>query len=92
MVNMLKDLIEGGFLGQAILATLVWGGIVITLIRNNPVDDRLFDAGYVILGYFFHVATAVQTTRTIARTRRAAETALLAVREAYETPRGDDVS
>ena len=45
---MLTELIEGGFVGQAIIATLVWGGIVIALVRGNPVDDRLYDAGYVV--------------------------------------------
>lgn len=73
MIDVLKELIEGGFIGQAIIASLVWGAIVVLLVMKNPVDDRLYDAGYIILGFFFHVAVTAAQTRRIVHARRVVE-------------------
>ena len=87
---MLTELIEGGFVGQAIIATLVWGGIVIALVRGNPVDDRLYDAGYVVLGYFFHMATVAVSTRNAAEVRRVALQTARDLKAQHALDIGDD--
>ena len=48
------ELIEGGFLAQTILVILVWGGIVFLAVTQHPIPDALLDAGFVIIGFYFH--------------------------------------
>jgi hypothetical protein len=48
------ELIEGGFLAQTILVILVWGGIVFLAVTQHPIPDPLLDAGFVIVGFYFH--------------------------------------
>jgi uncharacterized membrane protein len=48
------ELIEGGFLAQTILVVLVWGGIVFLAVTQRPIPDALLDAGFVIVGFYFH--------------------------------------
>lgn len=60
----LQSIIEGGFVGQAIIATIIWGTISLLLLRQTPVDDRLYDGAFIVLGYFFHVAQVAATTHS----------------------------
>lgn len=73
ILDFLKSMIEGGFLGQAILATIVWGAIAALLLMHSPVDDRVYDAGFIILGYFFHVAQAASSAHHLSSARLRAE-------------------
>lgn len=70
---MIAELIEGGFIGQAIIGALIWGGIIVLLVTHNPVDDRLYDAGYVVLGYFFHVAQTAVISRNVGEAKLASD-------------------
>lgn len=54
MPGSLVELIEGGFLAQLILTVLVWGAIAILAVMGRPIPDALLDAGFVIIGFFFH--------------------------------------
>lgn len=63
ILALIKDLIEGGFIGQAVLGTLVWGAIAYLSITHTQVDDRLWSAGLVILGYFFHMVQAASASK-----------------------------
>lgn len=67
LADILKELIEGGFIGQAFLGSLVWGVIAFLLLTQKPVPDKLFDAGLIILGAFFN---SVQAAATRARNTR----------------------
>ena len=48
------ELIEGGFLAQTILVILIWTGIVFLAVTQRPIPDPLLDAGFVIVGFYFH--------------------------------------
>jgi hypothetical protein len=48
------ELIEGGFLAQTILVVLVWGAIAFLAVTQRPIPDALLDAGFVIIGFYFH--------------------------------------
>lgn len=62
ILEFVKSLIAGGFIGQAVIGTLVWGLIAYLIVQKAPVDNRLYDAGFIVIGYLFHMAqTAVQT-------------------------------
>ncbi len=54
------ELIEGGFLAQTILVILVWGGIVFLAVTQRPIPDALLDAGFVIIGFYFHTVMTKQ--------------------------------
>ena len=60
MLSKLVELIEGGFVAQLILVVLVWGAIAIIAVTHNTVPDPLYDAGFVIVGFFFRSAIAQQ--------------------------------
>jgi len=47
------DAIRDGSLERLLLVIIVFGGIVLLLVMNGTVDDRLVDFAFVILGYFF---------------------------------------
>ena len=70
LLEFLKSIIEGGFLGQAIIATLVWGAVVALLLQRAQVDDRLYDAAFIILGYCFHVAQAAVLSKSRSNIQR----------------------
>lgn len=53
--NILIELVEGGFIGQAILATLIGGAILWQVIHNQPLDDFLKQSLAILLGYYFHM-------------------------------------
>lgn len=60
LLAFLKELIEGGFLGQAVVGTFVWVLIGYLIVTKTPIENRLWDAGLIIIGYLFHMAqTAV---------------------------------
>lgn len=48
-----KSLIEGGYIGQAIIASVVWGVIGYLYATGKPVPDSLLIAGSTILGWYF---------------------------------------
>ena len=48
------ELIEGGFLAQTLLVILVWGAIAFLAVTQRPIPDALLDAGFVIIGFYFH--------------------------------------
>jgi hypothetical protein len=43
---------------QAILTIMVWGVICYLYATGQAVPDALLSAGSIILGYYFHTATA----------------------------------
>lgn len=51
----MKDLIEGGFVGQILLILLVWVPVGVLSIQHEPIPEPLIDAGLVIIGFYFHV-------------------------------------
>lgn len=69
-LDLLKELIEGGFIGQALIGTLVWGIIAYLLLTNAAIDQRLYDAGFVVIGYLFHMAQTAANSRSNAHVNR----------------------
>lgn len=51
-MNVIKSLIEGG-IWQALLAFLLWGGILVIVIQGRDVPTWLISAGSLVLGWFF---------------------------------------
>lgn len=72
-LDILKDLIQGGFIGQAIIGTLVWGLITFLIVQKTPVDNRLYDAGFIVLGYLFHMAQVAAQTHAVQRVKKSQE-------------------
>lgn len=70
VIDLLKDLIEGGFIGQAIIGTLVWGLITYLIVQRAAVDNRLYDAGFIVIGYLFHMTQTAVATRLRSVTKR----------------------
>ncbi len=62
------ELIEGGFLAQTILVILVWGGIVFLAVTQRPIPDALLDAGFVIIGFYFHTVMTKTLGESSAKT------------------------
>ena len=60
---MLAELIEGGFLAQTILVILIWTGIVFLAVTGKPIPDPLLDAGFVIVGFYFHTIITKQNNQ-----------------------------
>ncbi len=54
------ELIEGGFLAQTILVILIWGAIAFLAVMQHPIPDALLDAGFVIVGFYFHTVLTRQ--------------------------------
>ena len=73
MLDILKELIEGGFIGQIVIGTLVWGLITLLIVNQTPVDARLYDAGFIVLGYLFHVGQVAALTRSKVKSDRIAK-------------------
>ncbi len=48
------ELIEGGFVAQTLLVLLVWGAIAFLAVTQRSIPDALLDAGFVIIGFYFH--------------------------------------
>lgn len=42
------------YLPQIVLLLLVWGPIAVLAANERPIPDPLLDAGFVILGFYFH--------------------------------------
>ena len=84
ILKFLEDIITGGFLGQAILATIIWGAIAVLLTHQVAIDDRVYDAGFIILGYFFHVVTAARASAKITTARRRADNCEEALNGSYK--------
>ena len=63
MLSKLAELIEGGFLAQTLLVTMVWGVICFSALEQRPIPDALLDAGFVIVGFYFRSAI-VQSGKT----------------------------
>jgi len=59
----LAELIEGGFLAQTILVILIWTGIVFLAVTGKPIPDPLLDAGFVIVGFYFHTIITKQNNQ-----------------------------
>lgn len=53
MVKFLTDLIEGGFVGQAVIATMVTGVIVYAVIADKTVPQFIVAAWGMIVGWYF---------------------------------------
>lgn len=49
----LKGLIEGGYIGQAIIASIIWGVIGYLYVTSKPVPETLLIAGSTVLGWYF---------------------------------------
>lgn len=49
----IKSLIEGGYIGQAIIASIIWGVIGVLAIKGMPIPDSLLIAGSTVLGWYF---------------------------------------
>lgn len=79
MIDVLRELIEGGFIGQAIIGSLIWGLIAFLIVMKASVDNRLYDAGFIVIGYLFHMAQTAATTHAKAK-------ALKASRDCADTP------
>ena len=57
------ELVEGGYIGQAILGTLIGGAILWQVVHSQPIDQFLQSALAVLLGFYFHMGltAAVRT-------------------------------
>lgn len=53
MLKSIKALIEGGYIGQAIIASIIWGVIGYLYVSGKPVPDSLLIAGSTVLGWYF---------------------------------------
>lgn len=67
----MKDLIKSGSLAQLLLVILVWGAVAFLALMGRPIPDALLDAGFVIIGFYFH-AQVNATALKIAEIRAAA--------------------
>lgn len=63
VLDFLRELIEGGFIGQAVIGTAIWGVIVYLIVVRAQVDNRLYDAGFIVIGYLFHMAQTAAASR-----------------------------
>ena len=52
---MILQLIEGGFIGQAVIATGLMFALVWQVVHNIPIDPLLAGMLGTVLGYYFHV-------------------------------------
>jgi hypothetical protein len=73
VISLLKELIEGGFIGQAVIGTLVWGLITFLIVQRASVDNRLYDAGFIVIGYLFHMAQTAAATRAARAANKVAD-------------------
>jgi hypothetical protein len=53
MMDLLRELIEGGYIGQAVIATSVTLAIVILAVRQVPIPEFLIAAWGLIVGWYF---------------------------------------
>lgn len=53
MFGGLKSLIEGGYIGQAIIATLVVGTLCFLVVRGSMVPDWFIGIASVIITWYF---------------------------------------
>lgn len=64
MAQLIRELVEGGYVGQLVLLTLIWGGIIILAVQGRDVPTWLIVSGSTVLGWFFR-----SSAQTIANTR-----------------------
>lgn len=67
MIDLIKDLIEGGFVGQAVIATLVTVAIVLMAYQGRPIPEFLIGSWGLIVGWFFRSQAQVLADRKTAR-------------------------
>lgn len=53
MVQLIKELVQGGFVGQLVLLALIWGGIMVIAVQGRDVPTWLIASGSTVLGWFF---------------------------------------
>lgn len=46
----------GVILPQVLLVLLIWGPIAYLAANQAPIPDALLDAGFIVLGFYFHAA------------------------------------
>lgn len=66
----IKSLIEGGYIGQAIIASIIWGVIGYLYISGKAVPDSLLIAGSTVLGWYFRSEAQRQADKVTARIAR----------------------
>jgi hypothetical protein len=44
----------GIYIPQLLALLLVWGSIALLAVKGLPIPDPLLDAGFAILGFYFH--------------------------------------
>ena len=53
LLQLIRELIEGGFIGQAVIATVVTVGIMVMVYQGRPIPEFLTAAWGLIVGWFF---------------------------------------
>lgn len=69
-MKQLKALIEGGYIGQAIIASIIWGVVGYLYIEGRPVPDALLIAGSTVLGWYFRSEAQRQSDKVKTFTAR----------------------
>lgn len=65
-LKLLKSLIEGGYIGQAIIASIIWGVIGVLYLQGRVVPDTLLIAGSTVLGWYFRSEAQRQADKVAA--------------------------
>lgn len=63
VVQLIKELIEGGFVGQAIIASLLVAGYVWQAVHNQPIDPGFAGMVGLVVGWFFRSQAQVVADR-----------------------------
>lgn len=69
----MKDFVQSGQMAQVLLIVLVWGTIAVLLVTRQTPPDPVFDAGFVIVGYYFHAQVEAVTTHRLKGVKEEAE-------------------
>lgn len=70
MLELLRDLVEGGFVGQAIIATLLVGGYVALQVAGKPIDPGFAGMVGLVVGWFFRSQAQVIADRKATKATR----------------------
>lgn len=62
---MLVELFENGYIAQILLIALVWVPIAFLTVTGKPVPDPLFDAGFMMVGFYFRAALQNGSTKVL---------------------------
>lgn len=63
IVSLVKELIEGGYVGQAIIATLLVSGYIYMAIKGSPVPQEYVGLMSAVVAWYFRSAAQTQSSK-----------------------------